>query len=35
MDLFYIYNSLNKQKNLNPILHGGWFTEPPPVDDLS
>ena len=20
---------------LNPILHGGWFTEPPLVDDLS
>ena len=22
-------------RGLNPILHGGWFTEPPLVDDLS
>ena len=26
---------LARLRYINPILHGGWFTEPPLVDDLS
>ena len=30
-----MWNLFMLKAKLNPILHGGWFTEPPLVDDLS